>query len=128
MTLRWQEEPMEEAKQRFMEALDDLKEFTCENTDSLLKDAHVKKADAVKISPQKIVILAHLGKHVQTLHIMVPIHDERKVTLSDVVTEIRQVVANGRDITKLDLSTKIASLPKKVKRLSGIIESNDMEL
>lgn len=75
---------------------------------------------------ERNLILAHFENHVHALQPLVIANVERKVTLEDAMTAIRELSEGGRNIQKSDYSVKNEKLTLEIQRSTGLVEAKDL--
>lgn len=83
------------------------KKTSQDNTDSLIDDLKVAKADSVKMSIERNLILAHFWEHICTLQTPANANVEWKMTLTDVMTKIPELFESVRLTDRSDYSVKM---------------------
>lgn len=96
--------------------------------DGLISDVNVVKAENLKMSVGRNLILAHFLPNICALQTLVNANVERKVTSTVVMKKIRQLFESGRSIDRSDYSVKISKLARSVQRLSELVGSKILEL
>lgn len=74
------------------------------------------------------LILDRFEKHVRALRTLVNANVEQKVTLTDAMARIRELLESARSIDCLGYSIKISKLVRELQRLSGLVDSKDLEV
>lgn len=128
ITVCWHEAFLEEVKKRHAEKVKVCKETYAENADSLINDVRGAKADSVKMSIERNLNLARFEGHVRAVQALLNANFDRKVTLKDAMTTVRELLQSGYNINKLDFSVKIPKLTQELQRLSGLVKSKGLEL
>lgn len=101
--------------------------MSAENEDSRTDGVKFARADSVKMSPERILILAHFGDNVCAKQAFVNVNVERKAALMEAMKTVRLLLKSGRPINKCDYSVKISELTKEVQVLARYVESKDLE-
>lgn len=86
---------------------------SAENTDSLINDVKVVKADCVKMSMERNL---RFEEHVRTPQALVNANVEGKVKLTDFMAKIRKILESGCWINRSNYFVTIAKLIQKVQR------------
>lgn len=71
--------------------------------------------------------LAHFGEHVRILQTLVYVNEERRVSLTESMAKIWELLESGHSIDLLDYFVKFPKLSQQVQRLSGFVKSKDLE-
>lgn len=128
MTVRPQEVLMSEVKQHHAEEVSVWKDTSRKNADSFISDVEVGRAGSVKISVERNFCLPLMEGHVRGLHILVNPNVEQKITLTEAMEKIQQLLESARSIGRLEYSMKILKLARSEQRILGLVESKDLEL
>lgn len=83
------------------------KETFAENVDSLINNLKIWKANSVEMSVERYLICARFEEHVCALQTLVDANVEQKVTLTDVMATVRELLESVRSSNKSDYSLKI---------------------
>lgn len=91
---------MDEFKQRNAREISVWKKTSTESTDNLIKDEKVAKADSIRMTVEKSLILACFKELVSALQALVNANVKRKVTIKEAMQKDRALLASGRSINK----------------------------
>lgn len=89
---------------------------------------NVEKADSVKMSVERNLILTHSEKNVRSQQATVNPNVERMVTLIEGMGGLRELLERDCTNIRSDLSVNIAKLTKAVQGLSSLVFSKGLEL
>lgn len=103
------------------------KETSAENADSLITDVNVAKANGVKMSVKRILVLARFQEHVRALQALVNANVDREVAIAHAMAKVGELLKIGRSIKKSDYAVKLSELTREVLLLTGLVESKDLE-
>lgn len=104
------------------------KETPAENVNSLINNVKIAKVDSVKLFIKKKLTASLLEEHVRSLQTVFNASIGRKITLTDAIAKIRDLLESGCLIDHSHYFMKIAKMKREVQRLTGSVESKILEL
>lgn len=117
VTVCWLKGLLDENKLRHAEKVGVPMDTSAENTDIVINNIKVFKADSVKMFLKCVLILACFEEQVCSQQASINANVERKKTITNVVSKIGQLHESGRSINRSDYSLEIL-------KLSGGVEAN----
>lgn len=80
------------------------------------------------MSIKRNLILVRLKENVRALQPLVNENVERKVPLTDAIAKARELLESCLSIDRSDYSVKFSKPTREAHRLSGLVDSKDLEL
>lgn len=101
-----------QSKQLRAEKISIFKVTYIENADSLINHIKVARAESVKMSVERNMISARFEEHVCALHTLGNANVQRKVSLTEAIAKVRNLLESVRSIDNYDYSMKVSGKKK----------------
>lgn len=127
VNVRLHGELLDKTRTRHAEEFSVWRETSDEKADGAINYVKGAKADSVQMSVEKNLMLDHYAERVRAVQILINANVQRKVTLTDVMAKVRELLERDHSVHKSYYSVEISNRAREVQRLTGLFVSKNLE-